>query len=96
MYFFPVLETSTSSSLIKIVCKCNQIRGNESPADFTRRVSRKVGSLLLVLLGFLPRENIGGENGVFVSYGSLNTVPKTEWLKTTELLIISQLWRVEI
>lgn len=49
MHFFPVLETSTSSSLIKIVCKCNQIRGNESLADFTRRVSRKVGFLLLAL-----------------------------------------------
>lgn len=29
---FPVLETFISSSLIKIVCKCNQIRGNESLA----------------------------------------------------------------
>lgn len=49
--FFPVLETFISSSLIKIVCKCNQIRGNESPADFTR-VSRKVGFLLSLLLEF--------------------------------------------
>lgn len=53
--FFPVLETFISSSLIKIVCKCNQIRGNESPEDFTRRVSRNVGFLLLLLLEF----NIG-------------------------------------
>lgn len=42
-YIFPVLETFIISSLIKIVCKCNQIRGNESLADFTRRISRRLG-----------------------------------------------------
>lgn len=42
-YIFSVLETFISSSLIKIVCKCNQIRGNESLKDFIRRVSSKLG-----------------------------------------------------
>lgn len=42
-YIFSVLETFISSSLIKIVCKCNQIRGNESLKDFIRRVRSKLG-----------------------------------------------------
>lgn len=38
---FPVLETFISSSLIKIVCKCNQIRGNESWQIFQEELAEK-------------------------------------------------------
>lgn len=54
---FPVLETFISSSLIKIVCKCNQIRGNESWRIFQEEISRKkIGFLLLLLLEFCHRK----------------------------------------
>lgn len=92
--FFPVLETCISSSLIKIVCKCNQIKGNDSLADFTRRGSRKVGVLFLLFQNFTTGKD--WKKLYIISFGLPSKVPKTGWVKQQKLFIISWFYRLEI
>lgn len=79
---FPVLETFISSSLIKIVCKCNQIRGNESWWIFQEEISRKKNRLfIIVVIRILPQENMGNVVYLFVGTATYIKSPKTGWLK---------------
>lgn len=87
---FPVLETFISSSLIKIVCKCNQIRGNKAQQIFQEKLAEKQAF-------YCYYQNFATGNAVSLFLGAATYIkgPKNGWLKTITLFIISQFRRLE-